>query len=249
MPSAPEIRILSTAADLFRAAAVEFAGLAAEAVRRQGRFTVALSGGSTPKGLYSLLAGGAAASIPWDKTYFFWSDERHAPPDHPDSNYRMTNEAMLSKVPVPPENVFRIPAEAIDASAAAADYEATLRAFFRVHHGEVPAFDLILLGLGPEGHVASLFPDSPAMQESNRLVVANWVKKLHTDRITFTFPLINQASCVMFLVSGEGKAEILHEVLENPGQNLPAQRVAPEKGKLIWLVDGAAAAALQRKSA
>lgn len=247
MAPAPEIRILNTAADLFQAAAAEFAGLASEAVR-QGRFRVALSGGSTPKGLYSLLAGAAGTSIPWDKTCFFWSDERHVPPDHPESNYRMANETMLSKVQARPENIFRIHSEEKDAKAAAAAYEQTLRTFFNLRPGEFPRFDLILLGLGPEGHAASLFPDSPAMEEKNRLVVANWVEKFKTDRITFTLPLLNHAACVMFLVSGNEKAAILREVLGNPGQDLPAQKVHPEDGRLIWLADRAAAAALQKGS-
>jgi 6-phosphogluconolactonase len=248
MAPAPEIRIVNSAADLFQAAAAEFAGLASEAVRRQGRFRVALSGGSTPKGLYSLLAGAAGASIPWDKTCFFWSDERHVPPDHPESNYRMANEAMLSKVPARPENIFRIHSEEKDANAAAAAYEQTLRTFFGLRPCEFPRFDLILLGLGPEGHAASLFPDSPAMEEKNRLVVDNWVEKFKTDRITFTLPLLNHAACVMFLISGNEKAAILREVLENPGQDLPAQKVHPEDGRLIWLADRAAAAALQKGS-
>lgn len=245
MPPTREIRILNTAADLFQAAAAEFAGQAANAVHSRGRFSVALSGGSTPKGLFALLAGPAGSSIPWDKTCFFWSDERHVPPDHPDSNYRMANEAVLSKVPVPPKNIFRIHSEETDANAAAAAYEQTLRSFFRLAPGEIARFDLILLGLGPEGHVASLFPGSPAMEEQNRLVVANWVEKFKTDRITFTFPLINRAACVMFLVSGGEKAPILRDVLEGPGRDLPAQRVHPEEGRLIWLADRAAAAALQ----
>jgi len=245
MPPTREIRILNTAADLFQAAAAEFAGQAANAVHSRGRFSVALSGGSTPKGLFALLAGPAGSSIPWDKTCFFWSDERHVPPDHPDSNYRMANEAVLLKVPVPPKNIFRIHSEETDANAAAAAYEQTLRSFFRLAPGEIARFDLILLGLGPEGHVASLFPGSPAMEEQNRLVVANWVEKFKTDRITFTFPLINRAACVMFLVSGGEKAPILRDVLEGPGRDLPAQRVHPEEGRLIWLADRAAAAALQ----
>jgi 6-phosphogluconolactonase len=248
MTYSPEIRILDTAADLFQAAAAEFSALANEAVRRSGRFCVALSGGSTPKGLFSLLAGIAGASIPWDKMYFFWSDERHVPPGNAESNYRMANEAMLSKIPARPENIFRIHSEEKDAKAAAAAYDQTLRTFFRLTPGEFPRFDLILLGLGPEGHVASLFPDSLAMGEKTRLVVANWVEKFKTDRITFTLPAINHAACVTFLVSGGEKAEILRDVLENPTLDLPAQRVHPVDGKLIWLADRAAAAALKKRN-
>jgi 6-phosphogluconolactonase len=243
MSASTETRIVNSAADLFEAAATELAGLAAEAVRTRGRFSVALSGGSTPRGLYSLLAGGAASSIPWDKFFFFWSDERHVPPGHPDSNYRMAYEAMLSKVPVPPEHVFRIRGEENDADAAARAYEETLRTVFAVPSGAIPRFDLILLGIGTEGHTASLFPGSPALEETKRLVVANRVEKLDTERITFTYPLINHAACVMFLVSGTDKAEILERILEYPG-DLPAQRVRPVNGKLFWLADHAAAAKL-----
>ncbi len=244
MPATSEIRVVKTAAELFEAAAAEFANLAAEAVRARGRFCVALSGGSTPRGLYSLLASGAIPSIPWDQTLFFWSDERHVPPDHPDSNYRMANQAMLSKVPVPAEHIFRIPGEEKDAEAAALAYEETLRKVFTLQPGEFPRFDLILLGLGTDGHTASLFPGSPALNETKRLVVANWVEKLKTDRITFTLPVLNHAACVMFLVSGADKAEILEQILESPGEELPAQRVHPANGRLFWLEDHAAAAKL-----
>jgi 6-phosphogluconolactonase len=239
-----EIRILATPADLFQAAAAEFAKLASDAVQKSGRFTVALSGGSTPRSLYQLLASGAFPNLPWDKTYFFFGDERHVPPDHPESNYRMANEAMLSKVPIPATNVFRIPGEMKDADAAASAYEQTLRTFFALPPGEFPRFDLVLLGLGPDGHTASLFPGSSALSECKRLVVANWVEKFKTHRITFTFPVLNHAACVMFLAGGADKAGILHEVLENPQADLPSQRVRPADGKLIWMVDRAAAAEL-----
>lgn len=242
-----EIRILGTAQDLFQAAATEFATLAAEATRSRGRFSVALSGGSTPRGLYARLAAGTGAPIPWDKVCFFWSDERHVPPDHPDSNYRMANEAMLSQVPLRPENVFRIHCEDPDAGAAALAYEQTLRTFFALQPGEFPRFDLILLGLGPDGHTASLFPRSLALGETKKLVVANWVEEFKTDRITFTFPVLNHAACVMFLVSGAEKARILKDVLENPDSNLPAQRVRPDEGRLVWLADRAAASGLRKQ--
>jgi 6-phosphogluconolactonase len=249
MAAAREIRVVNSAADLFQFAAGEFAKTAEEAVAAKGRFCVALSGGSTPKGLYSLLASGATPAIPWDKVFFFWGDERHVPPDDPDSNYRMTHEALLSKIRARPENVFRIPAEEKDASAAAKAYEQTLRDFFHLRPGEFPRFDLILLGIGTEGHTASLFPGTLALEETQRLVVANWVEKLHTDRITFTLPVLNSAVCVMFLVSGAGKAEIVQQILEGSEEELPAQRVHPSDGRLVWLVDRAAGAGLRKKSA
>jgi 6-phosphogluconolactonase len=253
MAPSPEIRIVATANDLFRAAADEFVELTANAVRARGRFCVALSGGSTPRGLFALLASGAIPAIPWDKIYFFWGDERHVPPDHPESNYRMAKEALLSKVPVPPGHVFRIPAEEEDANASARTYDQTLREFFLLQPGEWPRFDLILLGIGTEGHTASLFPGTTALEEKNRLVVSNWVEKLKTDRITLTLPVLNNAACVTFLASGADKAEILQQILENPGADLPAQRVQPRDGRLVWLLDAAAARLLpgrnQSKSA
>jgi 6-phosphogluconolactonase len=242
MPSSPDIRILATPTDLFHAAATEFTALASDAVQKRGRFSVALSGGSTPKSLYQLLASGAFPSFPWDKTYFFFGDERHVPPDDPESNYRMANEAMLSKATA--ANVFRVPAEMKDADAAASVYEQTLRVFFKLGPDEFPHFDLILLGLGPDGHTASLFPGSAALNENKKLVVANWVEKFKTHRITFTYPVLNNAACVMFLAAGADKASILHEVLENAQADLPSQRVHPAHGNLIWMVDQAAAAGL-----
>jgi 6-phosphogluconolactonase len=209
----------------------------------RGRFRVALSGGSTPRGLYALLATGAV-SVPWERVCFFWSDERHVPPDDPENNYRMANEAMLSKVPVLAENVFRIPSEEKDAQIAAKKYEATLVNCFDLDAGELPQFDLVLLGLGPDGHTASLFPNSPALQENRRLVVANWVEKFHTHRITLTLPVLNNASAIVFLVSGEEKSRILHQVLEGDASQFPSQLVRPKDGNLIWLLDKPAASEL-----
>jgi len=246
MSSQPEIRVLPTAAALFQAAATEFVALTSDAVRTTGKFTVALSGGSTPKSLYALLASGSISNIPWDKTYFFLGDERHVPPDHPESNFRMASEAMLSKVPVPAGNVFRIRAEEKDADAAAQAYEQSLQKFFHLRPGEFPRFDLILLGLGPDGHTASLFPGTEALQERNRLVVANWVEKFHAYRITLTLPVLNQAACVMFLVSGQDKASMVREVLENSNADLPSQKVRPADGRLLWMMDRDAASRLKR---
>jgi 6-phosphogluconolactonase len=241
-----EVRTLTTPQELFAAAAEEVIRAAGEALAQRGRFSIALSGGSTPKSLFNLLATNAKSTLPWDRTFFFWSDERHVPPTDTQSNYRMADEAMLSKVPVPPGNVFRIPSENPDAAAAAAAYEQTLRTFFNVQAGELPRFDLILLGMGPDGHTASLFPGTAALQEKSRLVVANWVEKLRTNRLTFTLPLINAARSVVFLVSGIDKAPVLHEVLDGnaPGEQYPSKLVHPIDGKLIWFVDRAAASQL-----
>ncbi len=247
MKCSPEIRKLATPQEMFEAAAQEIVQAADRAVAERGRFAIALSGGSTPKTLFTLLASNARSSLNWERSFFFWSDERHVPPDNPDSNYRMAQEAMLSKVPVPNGNVFRVPAENPDAAAAALSYEQTLRKFFSAGDGEIPRFDLILLGMGPDGHTASLFPGTAALGEEKRLVVANWVEKLNTSRITFTLPLLNAARCVAFLVSGGDKAEVLRTVLQSdaPGEQYPAKLVQPENGKLIWFLDRAAASALQ----
>ena len=242
-----EIRIVPNAADLFQAAATEFVSLAAQAVKNTGRFTVALSGGSTPKGLYTLLAGGSIADIPWDKVFLFFGDERHVPPDHPESNYRMVRETgLLAKVPA--KNVFRVHAENPHADAAAQAYEQTLRQFFHTPPVEFPRFDLILLGLGPDGHTASLFPGTTALTENHRLVVAPWVEKFQTHRITLTLPVLNRAGCVVFLVSGADKTSMVREVFENKAAELPAQMVRPQEGKLLWLLDRAAGSGLFHKS-
>ncbi len=250
MSKSVEIRKLTTPQELFAAAAEEVVRAAEEAVAARGRFTIALSGGSTPKSLFNLLATNARSTLPWDRMFFFWGDERHVPPTDPDSNYRMADEAMLSKIPVAAGNVFRIVAENPDAAAAAEAYEQTLRKFFQLGPGEFPRFDLILLGIGPDGHTASLFPGTAALQEKSRLVVANWVEKLKTSRITLTLPVLNAGRCVAFLVSGTDKADALKAVLEGdaPGEQYPSKLVKPSDGKLIWLVDRAAASGLSSVS-
>jgi 6-phosphogluconolactonase len=258
MPSTRTIEVLANATDLFHAAAEEFIGAARTAIGAQGRFTVALSGGSTPKALYSLLAANYA-DFAWNRVFLFFGDERHVPPTDPESNYRMVNESLLTRIAIPAENVFRVPAENPDAAAAASEYEAQLRRFFELRSelrsevrlgdrgGEFPRFDLILLGMGPDGHTASLFPDSPALDEASRLVVANWVAKFNTHRITFSFPVLNHAAEVMFMASGADKADMVNQVLEGKSTPpLPSQRVQPLEGKLLWLLDEPAAAKLTR---
>lgn len=240
-----EVHVLPDTAALSRAAADEFLRAARAAIEKQGRFSVALSGGSTPKAMFALLGADEKSGtnkLPWDKLQVFFSDERHVPPDHPDSNFRMASEALLSKVPVPPANVHRVHAE-LDAKTAAANYETELRSVFKSPAGEVPRFDLILLGLGADGHTASLFPGSAALKEQRALVCANWVEKFQSYRITFTFPLINAATEVLFIAVGADKAEMLRKVLRGDpsGQRYPAQEVRPTSGRLLWMVDEAAA--------
>jgi 6-phosphogluconolactonase len=239
-----EVRIFDDAGDLMRAAAEAIVSDAARAVEERGRFDWALAGGSTPRALYHLLADDPYRTrLPWNAIHFYWGDERHVPPDHADSNYRMAREAMLDRAPVPPENVHRIPAERPEAEAAAAEYEATLRAIFAAPAASAddwPRFDLVQLGLGPEGHTASLFPGTPLLAERVRWVAAPWVEAQHTFRITLTPPAINHARRTMFLVSGEEKAAALHAVLEGAREPevYPAQIIG---GNRLWLVDRAAA--------
>ncbi len=241
MPIGPVVRVLTDPPAVFAAAAIEFLQRARAAIQGSGRFTVALSGGSTPRSLYALLA--TQSDAPWDKIKFFFSDERHVAPDHPDSNFRMASESLFSQAPIPKGNIFRVPAEIPDADTAAQSYEQTLRQFFQLKDGELPRFDLILLGMGPDGHTASLFPGTAALHEDERLVAANWVEKSKTWRITLTYPVLNHAAAVLFMATGEEKQESLLQVLQGKPdpENYPAQGVQPTNGSLIWLVDQAAA--------
>jgi 6-phosphogluconolactonase len=186
--------------------------------------------------------------VPWDRVQFFWGDERHVPPDDPQSNYRMAREALLSKVSIEPDQVHRIRGENPDADAAAREYEQDLLDFFGCAPDRLPRFDLALLGLGPCGHTASLFPGTGAVREQQRLVVAPWVEKFAGFRITLTPPALNNSAAVIFLVSGAEKAEILRTVLEGAARPdlYPAQIIHPSSGELLWLVDRPAAAALTR---
>ncbi len=241
-----KIEVVADADELSRRAAEEFVTLAEEAARERGRFTVALSGGSTPQHLYRLLTDNEKpfrAQVPWQKCHFFFGDERHVAPDHPDSNYRMAREAMFSRVSIPAENVHRIKTENPDARKAAEDYEQELRAFFHPARGQLPRFDLVFLGMGPDGHTASLFPGTDALREQTRLVAAPRIEKLSTYRVTLTPLVLNNASCTMFLVAGADKAESLRAVLQGSYQPdlYPAQLVRPTVGKVLWLVDKAAA--------
>jgi 6-phosphogluconolactonase len=246
MAQNPQIRILDDAQSVASSAADELARLAQSAVDSKGRFTVALSGGSTPKALYSLLAERTAQErspdIPWSKIHLFFGDERHVPPDHPDSNFRMANEAMISKVPIPAENVHRVHSENEDAAAAALQYDETIAQVFGLKENTLPRFDLVLLGMGPDGHTASLFPGTRAVHELRRRVVANWVPKFNSFRITLTRPVLNNAAQVMLLVSGADKAQALSEVMGSGSpDDYPVKYIQPTSGGLLWLLDKAAA--------
>ena len=239
-----EIRILTDLGAIAKRAALEFLQAATSAVAEKHSFTVALAGGSTPKALYSLLAGdaGLRAQLAWDKMNLYFGDERNVAPDHADSNFRMATEALISKAPLKAEQVFRIKGEYKDTEKAAQEYEQALRASFKLADGQFPRFDLVLLGMGNEGHTLSLFPGTKALHETKRLVVRNWIGKLYTDRITLTAPVVNQAALVIFMVTGADKALALKGVLEGPyePEQLPSQMIQPQKGKLLWLIDTAA---------
>jgi len=236
-----EIKIVPDNAALNRVASAEFVSAAGSAIADRGAFRVALSGGNTPRAVYALLAQEYNAQLAWEKIHIFFGDERHVPPDHPDSNYRLANETLLSKAPVPQDNIHRVRAE-LDPESAARDYEEQIRKEFGLKENELPRFDLILLGLGDDGHTASLFPGTDALRESTRLVVANQVARLNTFRITLTYPVLNHAAEDLFIVSGKGKAEIVAKVLSKSGTpEFPAQRVQPANGRLLWLLDQDAA--------
>lgn len=243
-----EVRILADANAIAQTAAAEFLEAAQEAVREKDSFCVALAGGSTPKALYGLLSNNPLlrAKVPWSKTQFFFGDERHVPPDDAESNFRMATEAMLAKAPVDPKQVHRIKGEKTNAAEAAEEYEQELRASFGLEADQLPRFDLVLLGMGAEGHTASLFPGTKALKEERRLVVSNWVGKLYTDRITLTPPVLNNAARVIFMAHGAEKAPALKAVLEGPyePEQLPAQMIQPKRGRVMWLVDPAAAGML-----
>jgi 6-phosphogluconolactonase len=241
----PDIEHLSLAA------AERFIALAAEAVAARGRFTVALAGGSTPRVLYSLLASATfAGRVDWPRVEAYWGDERCVPPEDSRSNFRLAHEALLARVPAPSQNVHRMRGEA-EPAAAAAEYERLLRQRFGDSGPDTPpasGFDLVLLGMGDDGHTASLFPHTPPLDEQVRWAVPNWSAETQTWRVTLTTPVLNEARQVLFLVSGNTKAERLAQVLEGPRDPhaLPAQLIVPAHGEVAWFVDQGAAARLTR---
>ena len=250
-----KVRVLKDAESLSRAAAEFVAAFAAAAVLARGRFTLVLSGGGTPKRLYELLAGSPLVeSFPWKNCLVFWGDERFVPPEHPESNYGMTRSAMLDRVPLPQENIFPIPTVGVpSAQAAARNYAATLAEVFaeggpeiRSGKPEFPSFDLVLLGIGADGHTASLFPGDPALGEKSSWTAAVKAPPAYavTDRITLTLPVINSASCVIFLAAGGSKREVVGPILrdrEKAASRFPAARVDTKSGELYWFLDTSAA--------
>ena len=246
-----KVELFANGMEIARRAADDVLRIAREAAATRGVFTIALSGGSTPKVLYALLAEHPSLrnSLPWDKMRVFFGDERHVGPGHADSNFQMASDTMLSKAPLQPEQIFRIKGEYPDTAQAAAEYEATIRREFALNSGEFPRFDLVLLGMGSEGHTLSLFPGTKALHETQRIVTRNWVGKLYTERVTLTAPAANNAANIIFMIAGADKACALKAVLEGPHEpeQLPAQMIQPSNGTLSWLVDQAAGSMLSKE--
>ena len=241
-------QVWPSSAEVAMASARLFASRVEHAVNQRGVARIAISGGSTPQATFKLLADPAQPflnTIPWDKIQLFWVDERCVAPDNPESNYGVCRDLLLSKVPLPEKNVFRMEGE-LDPEEAAARYESTLRNVMKLEGAESPAFDLVALGMGPDGHTASLFPHTEAINEIGRLVVANHVPQKDTWRITLTWPVIIQAAEVVFEIEGASKTDVLAEVLTGPRdpERLPSQLIRPSSGKLLFLLDQAAAAKL-----
>jgi len=246
------IEILPDVSAVAQKAAALYVSAAQQAVKERGVFRVAMAGGSTPKALHALLiAEPFRSQLPFDKMQIFFGDERHVPPDHADSNYRMVNETFISKTPIEPDRVFRIKAELQDTERAALDYEQVQKTQFALKHGELPRFDLMLLGMGNEGHTLSLFPGTTALRDNGRLVVRTWVGKLYTERITCTAPVANNSASIIFMIAGADKAPALKAVLEGPfePEQLPSQLIKPSNGQLQFLVDSAAGGMLSRELA
>jgi 6-phosphogluconolactonase len=239
------IRIVDDAEAMSRLGAKTLVDHISETLREQNNYSIALSGGSTPRRLYTLLADDPRwrEQVPWDRIHFFWGDERPVPPDHPDSNYRMAHDTMLSKVDIPPAHIHRMRAEDPDPAHAADEYACEIYRFFDIKSGELPRFNCVLLGIGADGHTASLFPGSPALNESKRLVKANWVEQFQSSRLTLTFPVLNNADLILLLVSGSEKADMLKDVLarDRAPNRYPVQRIQPRHGRLEWLLDRSAA--------
>jgi len=241
-------QVASNAGEVTKLAADLFASSVASAVAARGVARIAISGGSTPRTVFALLADPSApylTSIPWQQVQLFWVDERCVPPTHEESNYRMTKAAMLDKIPLPTENIHRMEGE-LEPEEAASRYEAAIRTAFRLEGAETPTFDMIWLGLGPDGHTASLFPHTEGLHEMARIVIANHVPQKDTWRITLTWPVIVQGREVAFLIEGEEKAEMVRTVFGGAydPETLPAQLIRPASGKLTLLLDSAAAAQL-----
>ena len=252
MARLPEIRIAQDS-HVWSAAAAELVhALGREAIRANGRFLIALSGGSTPEALYRALTAPAfAGRFDWSRPTFFFSDARGVPPDDPRSNYALANITLFTPLKITPSQVYRMAGESHDPQAAASEYEQQLHRATNTSPSNSPTLDLVLLGLGEDGHTASLFPGSPTLRDNKSLIAVTQSPKDPPTRLTMTLGVINQASVILFLVAGVGKAGIVRAILHpktEAERQLPASLIAPEKGRLIWLLDRAAAAELPNPS-
>jgi 6-phosphogluconolactonase len=239
-----KIEVLSDLEALSHCAASIFVGGSRNSIKTKKRFAVAISGGSTPIRLYALLASDPYRDkVEWRHIHFFWADERCVPKEDDESNFKLAYEAFLSKIPVPISNIHRVKGEK-DPEQGAEEYEDDLRKFFGM--SEIPVFDLIILGIGEDGHTASLFPDSKSLEETIRLTVPVYMKRPKRDRVTLTLPVLNNAVQILFLVSGRSKAKIIHKILGKKGkkERYPAGLITPSHGNIIWLIDQEAAANL-----
>lgn len=252
MSAIPDIRIADSIHDWAHKAAAFIASISDQAIRSKGRFIMALSGGSTPKTLYQVLASPEwRARFNWTKIYFLFGDERCVPPDHPDSNFNMANSSLFHPLSIQPDHVFRMRGEGEDPSAVAGEYEQTIRQLTKAQPQAMPRIDLILLGLGDDGHTASLFPGTLAMQETGKVVAVGQAPTGIRTRLTLSRGVLNHAAMVLFLVTGKGKADVVRRILEpasDADRSLPASKIVPESGQLVWMLDQAAATGLARSS-
>ncbi len=250
MPVIPEIRIAPSIQEWAQDAATFIVSIGERAIQSNGRFIMTLSGGSTPKTLYQVLAAPEwKVRFDWSRTFFLFGDERCIPPEHPESNFQMADSTLFQPLHVRPDHIFRMKGEYEDPAAAAREYEENIRELTECPAPEVPRLDLILLGLGDDGHTASLFSGTAALQENNRIVTVGHAPIGITSRLTLTLGVLNHAAVVLFLVTGSGKAHIVRRVLEPESEEdcfLPAKRISPEAGRLVWMLDESAAQRLRK---
>jgi 6-phosphogluconolactonase len=250
MPATPEVRVSGNVHEWAQDAAAFIASIGERAIRSNGRFMMALSGGSTPKTLYQTLATPEwKARLDWSRIFFLFGDERCVPPDHPDSNFKMAHTSLFQPLNVHPDHICRMKGEHEDPAAAAQEYEETIRTLTRCPVPGIPCLDLILLGLGDDGHTASLFPGTAALQENDRIVTVGQAPTGIRSRLTLTLGVLNHAAVVLFLVTGSGKAHMVRRVLDPESEadrSLPAARILPEAGRLVWMIDHSAAQQLKK---
>ncbi|UCH19839.1 MAG: 6-phosphogluconolactonase [Deltaproteobacteria bacterium] len=247
MSDKPEVIIETDDIQLAKRGAEIFCRQALDRVKKSGQFSVAVSGGSTPRAMHRMLSQRPYLdTIPWQQINVFWVDERMVPVDHPASNFGAARSDWLEKVPIPAGQIHPMPGQ-VQPEKGASQYQKELAFFFKDQKGDYPVFDLIFLGIGTDGHTASLFPDAQASLTTEKWVISVKVGNPDVHRITLTYPVLNHVRCICFMVSGNKKAPILKTVFENPKANLPAQKIKPLRGKLLWLLDEAAASLLPEK--